>query len=123
MTLPYFRYLSPKTVDELCLTLDRHRENCKIIAGGTDLLVSMKHGLYAPSLLVNMKGVREMSGCTLSADGGMLGAALKIADVRENEGIRSHYAALGEAAGQIASPNIQSMGTLGGNLFLDTRCR
>ena len=123
MTLPDFRYLSPKTVEELCTTLDRHRENCKIIAGGTDLLVSMKHGLYAPPLLVNLKGISEMSRCTLSADGGMLGAAMKIADIRDNAVVRGHYTALGEAAAQIASPNIQNMGTLGGNIYLDTRCR
>ena len=122
MTLPAFRHLTPKTVGQLCTMLGRHRENCKIIAGGTDLLVSMKQGLYAPPVLVNLKEVREMAGCTLSADGGMLGAALKLAEIRDNAVVRLHYAALGEAVAQVASPNIQNMGTLGGNLFLDTRC-
>jgi len=122
MTLPVFRHLTPKTVDQLCSMLVRHGESCKIIAGGTDLLVSMKQELYAPPVLVNLKEVREMAGCTLSAVGGRLGATLKLADIRDNAMVRTHYAALGEAAGQVASPNIQNMGTLGGNLFLDTRC-
>lgn len=122
MALPYFRHLTPKTVDQLCSMLGRHRENGQIIAGGTDLLVSMKQGLYAPSVLVNLKEVRELAGCTLTADGGLLGTGLKISDLRDHAVVRTHYAALAEAAGQVASPNIRNVGTLGGNLFLDTRC-
>jgi len=92
------------------------------LAGGTDLLVSMKQGLYTPGRVVDLKNIPELATMEISNEGACLGSSLKLSTIRDHCQIHKHYPALSEAAGLIASPNIQNMGTLGGNVCLDTRC-
>ena len=94
----------------------------RILAGGTDLLPSMKHRLFQPRTLVSLTALPELSRIDEDAGGLRIGAAVTLAALRHHPLVRSRYGALAEAAATVATPTIQGMGTLGGNLMLDTRC-
>lgn len=121
MPLPKFKLERPESLSEALRLLDEF-PGALSLAGGTDLLVSMKQGLYTPGKVIDLKHIPELAGMTISPEGSYLGAGVKLATIRDHELIREYYPALSEAAGLIASPNIQNMGTLGGNVCLDTRC-
>lgn len=94
----------------------------RVVAGGTDVLPSMKYGIYAPSALVSLSGVDALR--TLEPrDGGLwLGAGLTLAAIRRDPLVQRRYLGLADACGTVATPALQAMGTLGGNVMLDTRC-
>ncbi|MEI6824611.1 MAG: FAD binding domain-containing protein [Desulfuromonadales bacterium] len=121
MPLPKFTLGKPQTLTE-ALQLLTDSPDALPLSGGTDLLVSMKQGLYTPGRLIDLKNLKELIHLEISDEGAVLGAGLKLATIRDNALIREYYPALSEAAGMVASPNIQNMGTLGGNVCLDTRC-
>src|SRR5215469_13797965 len=122
LTLPPFEYHAPTTLDEAISLLERFRGRVKVIAGGTDLLPNMKHRLFTPPHLV---ALREIEGLdSIGEDDGMihLGAMSTIARLAEDPLVKSRLPSLADAASQIAGPQLREMGTLGGNLCLDTRC-
>ena len=121
MPLPRFKLERPRSLTE-ALQLRGEFPDALPLAGGTDLLVSMKQGIYTPSRLIDLKHVPEMATLEIGPEGAFLGAGLKLATIRDHCLIKELYPALSEAAGMVASPNIQNMGTLGGNVCLDTRC-
>lgn len=121
MVLPAFRLMTPKTLTE-AVSILAENPGAVPVAGGTDLLVSMKQGLFRPTHLVNLKGVPELAAKEITDDGGWLGACLRLSEVRDHLQLRQQYRALTEAAGLVASPPLQNRGTLGGNVCLDTRC-
>jgi 4-hydroxybenzoyl-CoA reductase subunit beta len=121
MPLPRFKLERPQSLTEALQLLGEFPDALPL-AGGTDLLVSMKQGIYTPGRLVDLKSIKELATMEISLDGAFLGAGVKLATIRDNALIREFYPALSEAAGMVASPNIQNMGTLGGNICLDTRC-
>lgn len=93
------------------------------VAGGTDLLPSVKHRLFTPSTLVSLRRLHTLRVVEPLADGGLaLGAGLTLREVQRHPLVRAGWPALAEAAATIATPIIQNMGTLGGNVMLDTRC-
>ncbi len=95
----------------------------KLVAGGTDLYPSMKHRLFAPTTIVSLARVPELRGITDTDDGGLrIGATTTLRAVRRDRRVRDRYPALAEACATIATATIQAMGTLGGNVMLDTRC-
>jgi len=121
MPLPKFTLERPRSLTgALCLLAEL--PDSLPLAGGTDLLVSMKQGLYSPRIVVDLKNIPELNVREVSRDGGFLGAGVKLATIRDDTLMRELYPALSEAAGMVASPNIQNMGSLGGNVCLDTRC-
>jgi 4-hydroxybenzoyl-CoA reductase subunit beta len=118
MRLPWFEYRAPKTLAEASRVLAGEGPNAMLIAGGTDLLPNMKRRQMAPKVLVS---VRQIEGLKKVSNGSglMLGAGLTLTEVlRESR----TPAALRQAAGQVATVHLRNMGTLGGNLCLDTRC-
>lgn len=121
MPLPRFKLERPQTLSEALQLLDELPDALPV-AGGTDLLVSMKQGLYSPRQLVDLKAIEELNALEGGEDGLYIGACVKLATVRDHAIVKEHAAAVSEAAGLVASPNIQNMGTLGGNICLDTRC-
>ncbi len=121
MPLPRFKLERPQSLTEALQLLGEFPDALPL-AGGTDLLVSMKQGLYTPGRLVDLKGLKELATLEINPEGAFLGAGVKLSTIRDNCLIRERYPALSEAAGVVASPNIQNMGTLGGNVCLDTRC-
>ncbi|MBI3079149.1 MAG: FAD binding domain-containing protein [Deltaproteobacteria bacterium] len=123
MTFRPFQYHAPATLDEACAHLAEHGPEARVLAGGTDLLVSLKQDLWRPRHLVDVRGLPELLGVLPLPDGGLrLGAARALAEVIAAPGVRAGCPLLAEAAGSVAAPTHQAMGTLGGNLLLDTRC-
>ncbi len=123
MTAPLsdFRLAQPGTVDEAVAACLKH-PGSRYVAGGTDLLVNMRRGITSPDLLVDLSGIDELTAITADAHGMTMGAGVTIASLARNTIIADKYRALAQAAEAIAGPGHRTMGTVGGNLCLDTRC-
>src|SRR5271165_3793034 len=95
----------------------------KIIAGGTDLLPSMKQKLFTPTYVLDLRGIGELRGIrNVPGEGVVIGALTTLSAIEHSPLIRKDYPVLYEAARTVASPVLRNMGTIGGNLCLDTRC-
>ena len=92
------------------------------IAGGQDLLTTMKDYTSRPTRLVNLKSIPGMNRITIGARGLSIGALVTLTQLEEHEGVRKSYPGLAEAAHSIASPQIRNLGTVGGNLCQRPRC-
>jgi len=122
MSLPSFQLLRPRTLDETMGFLAKYPGDTKIVAGGTDLLPSMKQKLFTPPYLLDLRSVSELSGITSGARGVTIGALTPLSVIEHSALIKRDYPVLYEAAKTVASPVIRNMATLGGNVCLDTRC-
>ena len=119
--LPTFRLAEPRTVKEAVAACLGHAGS-RFVAGGTDLLVNMRRGINSPDLLIDLSGIGELAGIETHENGVTIGAGVTIATVARNPVIAAQYRALAQAAEAIAGPGHRIMGTVGGNLCLDTRC-
>jgi xanthine dehydrogenase YagS FAD-binding subunit len=118
-----FEYASPATKEQAVELLGRNFRNAEILAGGTDLLSLMKDEVVAPKLLVNIKGIRELDGITFSPARGLrIGALVTVQELLDSPVVRRNYPSLTQAADGITSPQIRSMGTVGGDLCQRPRC-
>ena len=132
MSLPQFKLLRPRTIAEAVDFLARHTAGVdaqsphvpiRVIAGGTDLIPSMRQKLFEPEYVLDLRGVAEMRGIKPDADGSVeIGALTALSAIEKSQLLRQHYAVLAEAASTVASPVLRNMGTIGGNICLDTRC-
>jgi 4-hydroxybenzoyl-CoA reductase subunit beta len=122
MRLPLFKYMAPKTAHEAAHILADHAPGeAMVMAGGTDLLPNMKRRQQNPKIVVSLQHVDELRHAT-NGNGMVLGAGLTLTELAGDPRIKKHYAGLYQAASQIATPHLRNMGTLGGNVCLDTRC-
>ena len=121
MRLPWFRYESPRSIADAARMLAAEGPNAMLIAGGTDLLPNMKRRQQAPQVLVSLRRVEGMKQIA-NGHGLTLGAALTLSEVVAAGAVRERYRGLWQAASQVATQHLRNMGTLGGNLCLDTRC-
>lgn len=123
MSLPSFQLLRPRTLDEAVAMMAKHDGELKVVAGGTDLLPSMKQKLFTPAHVLDLRGMAELRGIRNAPDGGVnIGALTTLTAIEHSTVIRRDYAVLYEAVKTVASPVIRNMATLGGNICLDTRC-
>ena len=123
LRLPEFTLTRPKSLEAALALLAEHGEDALPIAGGTDLVPNMKHGLFEPKVLVSLADVAEMHGVSETEDGGIrVGAMTTLASLAVHESIQ-RYPVLAQAASLIAGPQLREVGTLGGNVMLDTRCQ
>jgi 4-hydroxybenzoyl-CoA reductase subunit beta len=122
LTLPPFEYHAPSSVDEALALLSQHRGQVKVVAGGTDLIPNMKHRLFTPAHVMGLRGISGLDEISLDAGFLRLGAMCTIAQLARDPLVRAYVPSLAMAASQIAGPQLREMGTLGGNLCLDTRC-
>ncbi len=114
LRLPWFEHRAPRSVAEAAKILADEGPRAVLIAGGTDLLPNMKRRHQAPQVLVSLAKVDDLRKLN-----GAFGAGLTLSELVRSE---KTPAALRHAAVQVATPHIRNMGTLGGNLCLDTRC-
>lgn len=112
----------PASVEEALALLAKHGDKAKLCAGGTDLVPNLKHGLYEPEVVVHLSRVSELGGIEETYDALVLGAMTSIHEIATSDLVRQHAPGLADAASQVAGPRLRRMGTLGGNLCLDTRC-
>jgi len=123
VSLPAFQLLRPKTLDEAVNLMARHDGDVKVVAGGTDLLPSMKQKLFTPRFVLDLRGVAELRGIRGVPGSGLeIGALTTLTAVEDSPVVRRDYPVLYEAVKTVASPVLRNMGTLGGNVCLDTRC-
>ena len=119
--LPRFEYHAPATVDEAAARLADAGPEAMVLAGGTDLLPNMKRRQQTPRVLVALRGIDELRRHT-NGSGHTLGAGLTLSEIVRDARLQQDCTALWQAAAQVATPHLRAMGTLGGNLCLDTRC-
>ena len=158
MSLPPFKLLRPRSVEEAIEFLARHSggtesgrpaaptprgadpsaslragfperpsphgsSSIRVLAGGTDLIPSMRQKLFEPEYVLDLRGIRALGGIRRLPDGGVeLGALTALRTIERSDYLRQHYPVLAEAAATVASPVLRNMGTIGGNVCLDTRC-
>ncbi len=123
MPLPAFELARPRQLDEASRLLAEAGGEGRVLAGGTDLLVNLKHGLAQPRLLVSVDRLAQLRGVFLDDAGRLVvGAGEHLSDVAQSSLVRARAPSLAEATRAVAHPQARNMGTLGGNLCLDVRC-
>jgi 4-hydroxybenzoyl-CoA reductase subunit beta len=122
LTLPALDWIRPSSVGEALDHLARHGDESLVLAGGTDAVPNLKHGLHEPRWVMPIRGLAELTFVRESAEGLELGPLLTLTRLAGDPRVRRHHPMLARAASLVASPQIRNMGTLGGNLCLDTRC-
>jgi 4-hydroxybenzoyl-CoA reductase subunit beta len=123
MRLPPFTYLAPVSVTDAVKLMADHGPEAMLVAGGTDLFPNMKRRQFEPTVLVGLRGIRDMIGVRGSAKAGMtIGAGTILTAVSEHAEIARSYPALATAARLVSSPQLRNMATIGGNVCVDTRC-
>ncbi len=123
MTLPEFQLLRPRTLAEALDLLAKHAGSIQVLAGGTDLIPSLQQKLFEPHYLLDIRGIVELRGIRHHAgEATWIGALTTLAEVERSAQLVRDYPVLVEAAKTVASPILRNMGTIGGNVCLDTRC-
>jgi 4-hydroxybenzoyl-CoA reductase subunit beta len=116
-----FQLFRPTMLDEVLKVRTDHPDG-RLLGGGTDLLVNIRRGIVAPESLIDITDVKELRAIHADAQRIEIGAAVTLAEVAAHPEIVRHYPVLAQAAACIAGPTHRNMGTVGGNLCLDTRC-
>jgi 4-hydroxybenzoyl-CoA reductase subunit beta len=121
MRLPSFQYRAPRTIADAAAWLAENPADTMLLGGGTDLLPNMKRRQQTPRTVIGLRGIRELREIH-NGNGVTIGAGATLSEVIANPLVRESYAGLFQAASQVATPHLRNMGTIGGNLCLDTRC-
>jgi carbon-monoxide dehydrogenase medium subunit len=111
-----FDYIAPRTLGETLASLAEHSPHCKLLAGGTDLLVDLKHTLEGPPVVIGLNHVKELHGIGETAAGLRIGAMVTHTEVMQSPLIAAHAPAMISAARSIGAVQTRNMGTIGGNL-------
>lgn len=122
LRLQPFELLFPKDLNEAVSMAAKYGNDARICAGGTDLIPNMKHELHEPKAVIHLSRARGLNGVTETETHIAIGAMTRLSEVASHPAIAQHFPSLASAAEHIASPQIRNMGTIGGNICLDTRC-
>jgi 4-hydroxybenzoyl-CoA reductase subunit beta len=119
--LPEFEVVRPTTLADVIKARAAHPDS-RLLGGGTDLVVNIRRGIEAPPTLIDVNGVAELRAVKADAHGIEIGASVTLSELAQHPDVARHYPVVAQAAGFIAGPTHRNMGTVGGNLCLDTRC-
>ena len=119
--LPEFELVRPTTLDDVLRARAAHPASAPI-GGGTDLMVNIRRGIVAPPLLIDMNRVAELRAIKADAQALEIGASVTLAELAAHPQVVQHYRVVAQASACVAGPTQRNMGTVGGNLCLDTRC-
>jgi len=123
MLMPNFTYVRVKSLREAIDQLSAGGGGARIHAGGTDLLGCLRDDVFKVSKVVSIGQLKDLRGISQAPDGGLrIGALTTITEMSQNKIIKERYAALAQAASEVASPQLRNQGTLGGNLCQKPRC-
>jgi xanthine dehydrogenase YagS FAD-binding subunit len=124
-----FEWINPTNINDAVKLLDNSGNRGadmddapRPIAGGQDLLTTMKDYITRPMRVVNLKSIKGLNRLSLDAKGLTIGALITLTELEEHQGVRRNLPGLAEAAHSIASPQIRNLGTVGGNLCQRPRC-
>jgi len=119
--LPQFALVRARTVDDVIKARAANPES-RLLGGGTDLVVNIRRGIVAPPVLIDVNAVAELRVIEIDGDTIEIGASVKLAELAADARVQEQFPVLAQAAGVIAGPTHRHMGTVGGNICLDTRC-
>jgi 4-hydroxybenzoyl-CoA reductase subunit beta len=122
MQLPSFEHLQPRSLGEALELLAAHGQQARPIAGGTELLLSMKQGLLAPAYLVDLKEIPGVDSVVEDKEGLRIGGLTKLSALIRSPVVQERFPLLAQAASAVAAAPLQEMGTVSGNLCQNTRC-
>ena len=117
-----FEYANPSSLKEALALLGSNWGEVDVLAGGTDQISLMKDYVHTPKRVVNIKGIQELHGISKSAQGLRIGATVTFDELSSNATVRSEYPSIHAAVMGVASPQIRTMGTAGGELCQRPRC-
>jgi len=123
MRLPKFEYLAPRTLREAANALASDTKGSVLLAGGTDLLVNMKHRVIQPKQVINLKAIPKLTYISNGKDGLKIGALTTLHALASSPVVQEKYPVLSQAANEVGGYAHQMMGTIGGNLCQGNRCR
>ena len=124
LRLPKFDIERPSSLAAATTLLEEHGDDAMLLAGGTDLVPNMKHELFTPRVVVSLADIPELFGIRTGDDGALvIGAMTTLDELASHPDVVQRAPALAQAASLVAGPQLRSMGTLGGNVMLDTRCQ
>lgn len=123
MRLPKFTYRTPQTIAEAVKIVADTGPEAQFVAGGTDLYPNMKRRQQMPQTVISVMRLAELNQISGDAQTGLkIGASVTLTDIVDNPIIKRDYPVISSAARTISTPLLRNMGTIGGNLLLDTRC-
>jgi 4-hydroxybenzoyl-CoA reductase subunit beta len=123
MRLPKFECLEPKTLREAARALASDPKRSVLLAGGTDLLVNMKHRVIEPRQVINLKTIPKLAYVTNVKSELRIGALTTLRDLASSHSVQNRFPVLSRAATEVGAYALQTMGTVGGNLCQGNRCR
>jgi len=123
MRLPKFEYRTPRTIAEAVKIVADVGPEAQFVAGGTDLYPNMKRRQQMPKTVISVMRLPELNQVSgAGAQGTVIGASVTLTEICEHEVIKRDYPVIASAARTISTPILRNMGTIGGNMLLDTRC-
>ena len=122
LRLPEFNYIQPRSLKQAIKVLADLGSDAMVVAGGTDVYPKMKRGQFTPRHLVSLRTLRELKGIRQTQEGLWIGAGESLTAVSNHRLIAKHFPALAHAAESVSTPQLRNMGTIGGNVLVDTRC-
>ena len=122
LRLPEFKYHQPRSLKQATKALADLGADAMLVAGGTDVYPKMKRGQFTPRNLISLRALRELKGIRQSKEGLWIGAGESLTAVTHHRLITKHFPALAHAAESVSTPQLRNMGTIGGNVLVDTRC-
>src|SRR5205085_7271308 len=122
ISMKSFEYAAPKNLKEATGLLEDTWGKTEILAGGTDLVTSLKQEITAPNRVVSLKNISELKGIKSDKTGLRIGAMTTLGELAAHTEIQRHFPALLQAINGIGSPQIISAATIGGDLCQRPRC-
>src|SRR6202040_3378431 len=123
MRLPKFDYRTPRTIAEAVKIIGDVGPDAQFVAGGTDLYPNMKRRQQMPTTVISVMRLSELNQIAGDGKSGLkIGASVLLSDICAHPIIKRDYPVIASAARTISTPLLRNMGTIGGNLLLDTRC-
>ena len=122
LRLPDFDYVRPKSLKEAAAALADFGPEAMAVAGGTDVYPKMKRGQFTPRHVISLRSLPELKGIRAEKEGLWIGAGETLTHIARNSIVTERFPALAQAAGLVSTPQLRNVGTIGGNVFVDTRC-
>ena len=123
MRLPRFEYVKPSGLKDVLDILNEYGKKAALLAGGSDLIVNMKHRVFQPEKVVSIKELKELDYISSdNKDGVEIGAGVTLSALAANQDIAETFPAFSEAVRSVASKHIRNLATIGGNICLNNRC-
>lgn len=122
MILPKFDYKKARTVEEALELFSKNNGNALYLAGGTDIVPLMKLRLFQPRVVIDLKGIKGLTGVTKKDNSLIIGPNTTLFELKQNQFIKEYMPALFESLEATSCETLQLRGTIGGNILQNTRC-